>query len=239
MLVTLAGKSHIDSTVPWFLNHRLNILIPKSCCSDGGPCANCEGGTWKSAQGSAECTECVAGKYSTTLAAIDLSTCLDCPTNSNSSAKSDSILKCTCNPGATGPDGTACALCSAGTYKSTQGSMECTKCPFDTYSTGQFANLFLVEHSFVVQPCDCIRIVLALHPSTLGVWTPKKSSSVREVWGTSLSGLLHPFPEIPALTGIFFVVYDSHWTDIGCDMPGVCRPYYIPQGKQCRHAMRL
>ena len=95
MLATLAGKSHIDSTVPWFLNHIRNILILKSCCSDGGPCANCEAGTWKSAQGSAACTECVAGKYSTALAAIALSTCLDCPTNSNSPAKSDSILKCT------------------------------------------------------------------------------------------------------------------------------------------------
>jgi hypothetical protein len=102
-----------------------------------GPCQSCEAGTWKGSISSSACTECEVGKYSTTLAATAESTCEDCPANSNSSAKSGSKYRCYCTAGYSGPDGGDCAACPAGKYKTTQGSMACTRCPPDTYSTGE------------------------------------------------------------------------------------------------------
>jgi hypothetical protein len=42
-------------------------------------------------------------------------------------------LNCTCVPGYTGPDGSACTACNAGTYKTDGGSADCTACPVKSF----------------------------------------------------------------------------------------------------------
>jgi len=66
------------------------------------------GGTYKNARGSAECLSCPVGTYAMTAATA----CSLCPPNSNSEASSNSVLKCRCNSGFTGPDSSGCTSCS-------------------------------------------------------------------------------------------------------------------------------
>ena len=62
--------------------------------------------------------------------------CYDCPENSFSAVGVKSQLDCKCNKGSTGKDGHSCSLCTAGKYKNSTGSAECTSCPPDQpYST--------------------------------------------------------------------------------------------------------
>jgi hypothetical protein len=81
---------------------------------DGGPCTTCVSGKYKSASGSAACS--------------------NCPTSSNSPITSTAITACVCNPGFTGQDGDTCTACVSGKYKSASGSMTCSDCPAGTYS---------------------------------------------------------------------------------------------------------
>jgi len=102
--------------------------------SDGIQCAACIAGTYKDVNGSALCSLCLRGKYSTAIAAISESTCSKCPTHSYSGIGSSQLTNCTCNKGYTGPDGAACGPCIAGTYKDVNGSAPCTLCSKGTYS---------------------------------------------------------------------------------------------------------
>lgn len=90
-------------------------------------------GTYKTADGSAVCTLCVAGKYREATAQTS-NTCLTCPIGTNSPAGSGALTLCTCNAGWYGPDGAACTVCPVGKYKPTQGAAECTLCPAGTWS---------------------------------------------------------------------------------------------------------
>ena len=106
--------------------------------SDGNTvfyCNACPAGAWKSIDGSAPCTSCEAGKYSTMVAAISEDVCRECPKQSNSPARSGAITNCTCNPGYTNPPGTNCSECSVGTYKPAQGAQSCTLCGQGKFST--------------------------------------------------------------------------------------------------------
>ena len=84
---------------------------------DGVACAACIAGTYKDVNGSAPCSLCSQGKYSTAIAEISESTCIDCPAHTYSGIGSKQQTNCTCNKGYTGPDGAACAACIAGTYR--------------------------------------------------------------------------------------------------------------------------
>ena len=44
------------------------------------------------------------------------------------------MTNCTCNKGYTGPDGVACMVCIAGTYKDVNGSSPCSDCPSHAFS---------------------------------------------------------------------------------------------------------
>ncbi len=67
---------------------------------DGGTCTACVAGKNKISTGSANRTDCGAGTYSTAVTAI--STCITCPTNSNSPGGSSALTSCTCNAGSWG-----------------------------------------------------------------------------------------------------------------------------------------
>jgi len=82
---------------------------------DVGPCVQCVPGKYKGDIGSAECTNCVAGQYSTVVAAVS-DMCENCPSNSDSAEASDSPEDCICNAGFSGVGGELCTQCSAGTY---------------------------------------------------------------------------------------------------------------------------
>jgi len=89
-------------------------------------------GTYKEFNGSAPCTECSQGKYSTKTGEISDTTCDDCPSHAYSGS---GCIICTCMKGYTGPDGVACTACIAGTYKHVNGSSPCTLCSPGKYST--------------------------------------------------------------------------------------------------------
>ena len=99
-----------------------------------GYCNACVAGTFKPTNGSAVCTNCVADKYSTAVAAIS-NPCVDCPLFTQSVEGSGAITKCRCNAGYTGPDGVQCTGCVAGKYKTSVGTVLCSNCATDTFST--------------------------------------------------------------------------------------------------------
>jgi hypothetical protein len=102
---------------------------------DGVECAACDAGGFKDTNGSAACTLCSQGKYSTATAAIVQGTCQDCPLYTYSGVGSGLLTNCTCNKGYTGPDGEKCKACIAGTYKDVNGSSPCSLCNQGKYST--------------------------------------------------------------------------------------------------------
>ena len=93
------------------------------------------------------CTDCGAGKYSTSTGATAAGTCQSCPTNSQSTLGSDVATDCVCVVGFSGPDGGACTACAAGKYKPAAGSAGCTDCLANSYHalTGRTA----------VSDCQC------------------------------------------------------------------------------------
>lgn len=115
-----------------------------TAAQDGVVCTACQPGSFKPTRGVAQCTSCVPGKYSEASAAISISTCLSCPANTYAPAKSGLLTKCTCNPGYTGADGTACTVCPTGSYKSFTGDGVCTNCVAGKYSTQPAA----VSHTY-------------------------------------------------------------------------------------------
>ena len=76
------------------------------------PCAACVAGKYKASTGSAICTDCGVGTYSTAGGASASSTCSACPSNSSSPAGSAALTSCACNAGSSGPAG---GPCTAGT----------------------------------------------------------------------------------------------------------------------------
>ena len=97
-------------------------------------CAACVAGTFKPTNGSATCTNCVADTYSTVVAATS-NTCVGCPLYMQSAVASGAITNCKCNAGYTGSDGVLCVGCVAGKYKTSVGSVGCTNCAVNTFST--------------------------------------------------------------------------------------------------------
>ena len=73
--------------------------------------------------GALECSDCQAGKYSTTIGAT---TCIQCGSKAVSPAGSISRTQCRCQAGYTG-DGLLCSPCPQGTYKS-ETDIACSSC---------------------------------------------------------------------------------------------------------------
>jgi hypothetical protein len=65
----------------------------------GDDCTACIPGTYKIDRGSDGCTDCDAGFYSTAYNAIDISTCVECGSESQSAAGSNKLSDCICNTG--------------------------------------------------------------------------------------------------------------------------------------------
>ena len=102
---------------------------------NGGTCTACQPGKYKSVTGSSNCLNCSANTYSTATGAIASATCQNCPSFTQSNAGSSALTSCVCNPGYTGPDGGTCSACAAGKYKAVTGSIACTDCSSNSYST--------------------------------------------------------------------------------------------------------
>lgn len=102
---------------------------------DGAPCPPCPSGSYKDASGSAACTGCSAGTYSTTVSATVPATCLACHGNSTSNYYSGQQTDCRCVAGHTGADGgPSCPDCAAGSWKSWVGGQSCQLCKAGQYS---------------------------------------------------------------------------------------------------------
>ena len=102
---------------------------------DGVECTACAPGSFKDVNGSAACSPCARGKYSTSTAATAESTCVGCPSYTHSPDGSGMLANCTCVKGYTGSDGNSCMACDAGKHKSTNGSAPCTWCPPGKFSS--------------------------------------------------------------------------------------------------------
>ena len=102
---------------------------------NGGTCIACTAGKYKDTTGAGICTDCGANTYSTATGAAVASTCTNCSSNSVSPSASSLLTDCKCMAGHTGVDGAACTACTAGSYKTTTGSLPCTFCDVNFYST--------------------------------------------------------------------------------------------------------
>ena len=120
---------------------------------DGGPCAPCAAGKFKPVHGSHNCTSCAADKYSNVSAQVSNETCVDCPANSYAPAGSSALTACICNAGYTGPEGSACTECPAGTFKNVSGPTPCLQCARGKYlnrtaSVSEDACILCPQHSW-------------------------------------------------------------------------------------------
>lgn len=81
--------------------------------------------------------------------------CLGCPLNTFSPARSFNITFCDCNEGYTGPDGTACVSCDqTNTYKPTRGSGNCSTCTKDLCDVGFFRPMCNITTDGICQRCS-------------------------------------------------------------------------------------
>ena len=95
----------------------------------GLQCSDCEAGKYGIAASASACQDCQAGKHSKATGATAVSTCVDCPSHSNTSQIGSTLSNCSCQPGYTGTNGGNCTACPVGTYTDTPGSAECIVCP--------------------------------------------------------------------------------------------------------------
>lgn len=113
-----------------------NTYAPKdsTICTYFPPCA---AGTYRTPDRTGKCEKCVQGKYSQEENAMSVSTCLQCPTNTNSPEASNHLSNCVCDAGFTRPNGGPCEQCTVGKYKSILGNVVCTDCPLNANSNEQ------------------------------------------------------------------------------------------------------
>ena len=105
--------------------------------SDGGECAVCVDGKFKSATGSANCTECNAincdANFYQDGCGFDSDGCIACPNGTESSAGSTSIEQCLCSLGTKKRSPQAegesyCVECAIGKYRDNLSDLTCTQC---------------------------------------------------------------------------------------------------------------
>ena len=102
------------------------------------PCQPCQPGAYSATNASASCTLCVAGKFSTGWGSTG---CNMCPALTDAPAGSETLTKCTCVAGYTGPDGGPCQACAENTYKATSGSATCVSCSSGSSSPAASAHI--------------------------------------------------------------------------------------------------
>ena len=107
--------------------------ISNSCPCNAGfggtgrsDCKSCAPGSYKSEVMSAPCSLCPVNMYSFAVQALNISSCLACPTGTVSMAGE---IICFCAAGSTGPNFGPCELCEAGKYKNWRNSSVCVGCP--------------------------------------------------------------------------------------------------------------
>jgi len=107
----------------------------------GQPCDACVGGYFKASRGFEECTQCKAGTYSSTVAAVSEATCIDCPMGKTSLPASTFLSDCVC------PEGdtllmpfNVCVPCAAGTFKEDIGNHNCSLCEAGKFSGARGVN---------------------------------------------------------------------------------------------------
>ena len=136
----LIWDTHLsDSEMQTVSNELRRYSMPSATActvTPGVGCNACGPGTYNADPGSTSCTNCGAGKYRTSAAAIDERLCLACPANTFSGSGSSLLTNCSCNAGYAGvADGQMCTACAAGKFKTAVGIGSCTDCPADQYST--------------------------------------------------------------------------------------------------------
>jgi len=138
-----------NSNAPEASDKEINFICNAGSSGPDGVagCSECIAGTWKAVNGSSSCILCASGKYSTEPAQMSEAACDDCPAHSYSSNGSNMITNCTCHAGYSGPDGSDCQACVAGTWKAVNGSSSCTLCTSGKYSseTGEIAESTCTE----------------------------------------------------------------------------------------------
>ena len=111
--------------------------------SDGGACDACADGKFKSAIGSASCTDCTAIRCEANFyqhgCRLDSDGCIDCPDGTESPAGSTSIEDCLCSLGTEKRSSQAegeshCVECATGKYRENLSDMACTQCA-DAHAT--------------------------------------------------------------------------------------------------------
>ncbi len=104
---------------------------------NGSTCSACGTGTYKSAISNAtSCTAASVGYYVSTTAATSQSACTSWRANTTTTGTgSTSTSACVCK-GGYGWNGSACASCAGGTYKTTTANTACSSCGSGYYCTG-------------------------------------------------------------------------------------------------------
>ena len=104
---------------------------------NGSTCSACGTGTYKSAISNAtSCTAASVGYYVSTTAATSQSACTSWRANTTTTGTgSTSTSACVCKVGY-GWNGSACASCAGGTYKTTTANTACSSCGSGYYCTG-------------------------------------------------------------------------------------------------------
>ena len=146
-----------------FLNHELAGTQHSEPSADptgpdGGECVSCVAGKYKVASGNGICTNCGIGSYSAVVGASDVSTCLACPTNSDSPLASSVSTACLCNAGyfGTGEGGSECRACDAGKFKTNTGNAPCTDCAVGWYSAANRSLCVLCPTGNVMLDLECV-----------------------------------------------------------------------------------
>eukprot|EP00961_Rhodomonas_salina_P012447 167606-Rhodomonas_salina.3 len=105
-------------------------------------CGSCFMGRYLDGVGSSgSCVACPAGSYSPVAGAMNASTCLGCPANTDAFPGSTNITDCICNAGYTGAAGASCMACKAGTYKGVNGTGVCLHCSEGRYQNTTAASM--------------------------------------------------------------------------------------------------
>ena len=144
------------------------LCIAGSSGPSGGPCQQCQAGTFTATIGAAACAACGAGTFSTAGSSVCAqcgdgtysysasALCLACPSDSNSPSRSISLANCICNVGFEGPDGGSCLACVPGKYKAQNGSVVCSTCPNGTFSSTSAASSAATCQSC---PADTVTVI--------------------------------------------------------------------------------
>jgi hypothetical protein len=87
-------------------------------------------------------------------------TCQVRPANSNSPPESALLTECSCNAGATEPDGATCVLGLMGEYKASSGSAACSDCPVNSIFPSGSSLLTSCQcnagYTGIRRPCDLL-----------------------------------------------------------------------------------